>query len=140
MLPKPDSQTHPISKTYILFVNCPDPDTEMGTSYLAGIAKSRTGAPWHVYCFTFWHRSIGCIKQETNMNDRKSSKYVSTASVPPLGGEGDREADRNYREGVRETVKKTTAEERSKKARDISPKDLQEARQAEKEGKSRAKT
>ena len=55
------------------------------------------------------------------------------------GGEGNREADRRYREGVEETVKKTSEEERSKRARNLSREDLDKARQAEEKGKSRAR-
>jgi len=55
------------------------------------------------------------------------------------GGEGNREADRRYRKGVKETVEKTSEEERSKKARDVSREDLKKARQAEEKGKSRAR-
>lgn len=55
------------------------------------------------------------------------------------GGEGNREADRRYRKGVSETVEKTSEEERSKKARNLSREDLNKARQAEEKGKSRAR-
>jgi len=55
------------------------------------------------------------------------------------GGEGNREADRRYRKGVRETVEDTSEEERGKKARNMSREDLDKARQAEEKGKSRAK-
>jgi hypothetical protein len=55
------------------------------------------------------------------------------------GGEGNREADRRYRKGVKETVENTSEEERSKKARNVSREDLGEARQAEEKGKSRAR-
>lgn len=55
------------------------------------------------------------------------------------GGEGNREADRRYREGVEKTVKDTSASERSRKARDLSEEELTKARQAEEKGKSRAR-
>jgi hypothetical protein len=55
------------------------------------------------------------------------------------GGEGNREADRRYRKGVKETVEGTTEEERSEKARDLSREELGKARQAEEKGKSRAR-
>ncbi|MEX2124604.1 MAG: hypothetical protein WD795_11990 [Woeseia sp.] len=55
------------------------------------------------------------------------------------GGEGNREADRRYRKGVRETVKDTSASERSEKARDLSREELEQARLAEEKGKSRAR-
>lgn len=55
------------------------------------------------------------------------------------GGEGNREADRRYRKGVRKTVKDTSATERAEKARDISAEELEQARQAEEKGKSRAR-
>ena len=56
------------------------------------------------------------------------------------GGEGNREADRRYREGVSKTVKNTSSDERAEKARDVSRDDLRKARKAEEKGKSRAKT
>jgi signal transduction histidine kinase len=46
-------------------------------------------------------------------------------------GEGNREADRRYREGVRETVEETTAEERARRARELTPAELEAARAAE---------
>lgn len=55
------------------------------------------------------------------------------------GGEGNRAADRRYREGVSQTVKKTSDEERSKKARDVNRDELEKARKAEEKGKSRAR-
>jgi len=55
------------------------------------------------------------------------------------GGEGNREADRRYRKGVRETVENTSKEERGKKARNMNREDLDKARQAEEKGKSRAR-
>jgi len=55
------------------------------------------------------------------------------------GGEGNREADRRYRKGVRETVENTSKEERGENARNLSREDLDKARQAEEKGKSRAR-
>jgi hypothetical protein len=54
-------------------------------------------------------------------------------------GEGNREADRRYREGVRKTVEHTTDEERAEDARDLTPEERDAAQRAEKEGKSRAR-
>jgi len=51
-------------------------------------------------------------------------------------GEGDREADRNYREKTREFVKSGAVPEAKKKARDQDPR---EAEEAERKGKSKAK-
>ena len=55
------------------------------------------------------------------------------------GGEGNREADRRYRKGVRRTVDKTSDSERSRKARNMSKEELEEARQAEEKGRTRAR-
>ena len=55
------------------------------------------------------------------------------------GGEGNREADRRYRKGVKETVENTSKDERGKKARNMSREDLDKARQAEEKSKSRAR-
>ena len=52
-------------------------------------------------------------------------------------GEGNREADRRYRRGVRETVSETTEEERARRARDMTPEEQEAARRAEKEGKAK---
>jgi hypothetical protein len=54
-------------------------------------------------------------------------------------GEGNREADRRYRQGMRETIESTDADERAEQARDISDKDLNEARAAEDDVRSRAR-
>ena len=54
-------------------------------------------------------------------------------------GEGNREADRRYRKGVRKTVANTTEEERERQARDLTPEERMEANRAEEEGKSHAK-
>jgi hypothetical protein len=52
-------------------------------------------------------------------------------------GEGNREADRRYRDGVRETVKETTADERARRARNLTPEELEAARAAEKLAKAK---
>ena len=52
-------------------------------------------------------------------------------------GEGNREADRRYRQGVRETVEETTEEERAQRARDLSPEEQEAARAAEEQGKAK---
>lgn len=55
-------------------------------------------------------------------------------------GEGNRDADRRYREGVRKTVDETTEEERERKARKMPPQEQAEARRAEERGKSKARS
>ena len=52
-------------------------------------------------------------------------------------GEGNREADRRYRRGVRETVEETTEDERARRARTLTPEEQQAAQRAEEEGKAR---
>ncbi|HET7610061.1 MAG TPA: hypothetical protein VFL84_15370 [Gammaproteobacteria bacterium] len=52
-------------------------------------------------------------------------------------GEGNRDADRRYRRGVSETVRKTTEEERADRARDLTPEEQEAARQAEEQGKAK---
>lgn len=52
-------------------------------------------------------------------------------------GEGNRDADRRYREGVRETVERTTPEERARRAREMTPAELEAARAAEKLAKAK---
>jgi hypothetical protein len=55
------------------------------------------------------------------------------------GGEGNRKADRRYREGVRRTVDNTSESERENKARDLSDDELHEAQRAEEKGRSRGR-
>ncbi len=55
-------------------------------------------------------------------------------------GEGNRAADRRYRNGVRETVAEATHEERARKAERLSGEELDEAREAEQAGKSRRRS
>jgi hypothetical protein len=54
-------------------------------------------------------------------------------------GEGNRDADRRYREGVSKTVKETTEEERAEEALDLSDDELREAEDAEEEGRDHAR-
>lgn len=54
-------------------------------------------------------------------------------------GEGNRDADRRYREGVQKTLDSTTAEERAEKAREMTPEEQREAEEAEREGKDHAR-
>jgi hypothetical protein len=54
-------------------------------------------------------------------------------------GEGNRDADRRYREGVQKTVEETTEEERAEKALDLSNDELIEAEDAEDEGREHAR-
>lgn len=56
-----------------------------------------------------------------------------------IHGEGNPEADRRYREGVKETVEHTTEAERAEQARKLEDKEKARAREAEKEGKSHAR-
>jgi hypothetical protein len=52
-------------------------------------------------------------------------------------GEGNREADRRYRRGVRKTVRATTEKERADQARDLTPEEQEAARQAEELAKAK---
>ena len=61
-------------------------------------------------------------------------------STQELKGEGNKSADRRYREGVADTVESTTAAERRKRALDMSEKEKAEAEKAAREGKSRARS
>lgn len=54
-------------------------------------------------------------------------------------GEGNRTADRNYREATREFVESERGKEEIKKAGEVDPKEAQEIRAAEEEAKARAK-
>lgn len=55
-------------------------------------------------------------------------------------GEGNREADRRYRQGVHETIEETTEEERAERARNMTPEERAEAERAEQEGKARKRS
>jgi hypothetical protein len=54
-------------------------------------------------------------------------------------GEGNRDADRRYRDGVRKTVRETTEEERAEKALDLTDDELAEDEEAEDEGREHAR-
>ena len=54
-------------------------------------------------------------------------------------GEGNRDADRRYRKGVKKTVEQTTPEERAEEARDMTPEERAAAERAETEGKRHAR-
>jgi hypothetical protein len=54
-------------------------------------------------------------------------------------GEGNKAADRRYREGVKKTVEDTTEKERAAKARNLSPKEQAAGKRAEAEGKAKAR-
>jgi hypothetical protein len=55
-------------------------------------------------------------------------------------GEGNKAADRRYRKSVRETVERTTADERADKARGLKGEDKEDARNAEEKAKSKARS
>jgi hypothetical protein len=55
-------------------------------------------------------------------------------------GEGNKSADRRYREGAQKTAETTTAEERARKARELAEEEKGEVRDAEEKGKSRARS
>jgi hypothetical protein len=57
-----------------------------------------------------------------------------------LLGEGNKTADRRYRRAVRETVAKTTADDRAEQARDLTPTELADAREAERRARTRRKS
>lgn len=61
------------------------------------------------------------------------------SNVIDKGGEGNREADRRYRESVRDTVENTDEEERAEAARDISESELDVAKTAAESAASRAR-
>jgi hypothetical protein len=54
-------------------------------------------------------------------------------------GEGNRTADRNYREATREFVESERGKEEINKAGEVDPKEAEEIRSAEEEAKARAK-
>jgi hypothetical protein len=55
-------------------------------------------------------------------------------------GEGNREADRRYRKGVRKTVAETTEQERADEARELTDEERAAAREAERVGKEKARS
>lgn len=57
-----------------------------------------------------------------------------------MQGEGNKEADRRYRKGVKDTVDATTEQEREHAARKLSGKDRKTAERAAAEGKSKARS
>jgi hypothetical protein len=55
-------------------------------------------------------------------------------------GEGNREADRRYREGVRKTVRETTDAERAESARELEGEERDEALEAERAAKAKKRS
>jgi hypothetical protein len=56
-----------------------------------------------------------------------------------MQGEGNYDADRRYRRGVRKTLSETTEQERAKRARSMTDLEKAEAQEAESEGKSHSR-
>ena len=56
-----------------------------------------------------------------------------------IQGEGDKEADRKYRERTTEFLKSEKGQEALRKARKVSPEEEKKLEQAEEQGKARAK-
>jgi hypothetical protein len=79
--------------------------------------------PWHPTCIV---AAVFPKRLETTMEQKNQ-------------GEGNREADRRYRRGVRETVEETTPEERARRARDLTPEEQDEARAAEETAKAKSR-
>lgn len=61
-------------------------------------------------------------------------------SKDKLSGEGDKEADRRYREAAKKSAEKTSEKERAENARRLSDEEKRAARNAEDKGKSRARS
>jgi hypothetical protein len=55
-------------------------------------------------------------------------------------GEGNRDADRRYRDGVRKTVRQTTEEERASAARELTGEEREEALEAERTAKAKKRS
>ena len=90
------------------------------------------------YCSTACARGEGC--------DHRGCKCASTSTksgkedrVDPMQGEGNRAADRRYREGVQETMAEIDDQERAEKARALHGTTKSEAREAERRAGSRAR-
>jgi len=54
-------------------------------------------------------------------------------------GEGNKAADRRYREGVKQTIEDLPEKERAERARSLSGREKEEARRAEEKGRSHAR-
>jgi hypothetical protein len=70
---------------------------------------------------------------------RSKSRKEEITMAGKNQGEGNRDADRRYREGVQKTVEETTEEERAENARDVDEQELDEAERAEDEGREHAR-
>jgi hypothetical protein len=57
-----------------------------------------------------------------------------------MQGEGNKEADRRYRHGVKKTVDRTSEKERTERARNLSKEDAEAARAAESKGRAKARS
>ncbi len=74
-------------------------------------------------------------------NQRPNPQTPHTNRVPPLGGEGDKQADRNYREGVRRSVQQGDIEAKAEEAKDAQDDETSRAEglAAEQAGRARSK-
>jgi hypothetical protein len=77
------------------------------------------------------HPGCGCAASK--------SKSQSGDRANAMQGEGNRAADRRYREGVQDTLEDLSEEERAAKARSLRGASKERARDAERTGKSRAR-
>jgi hypothetical protein len=82
---------------------------------------------WHRHCSSFININV----KVTDMTQKQHSENQ---------GEGNREADRRYRKGVRKTVEETTDEERAADARALTGEERDDALEAEEDGKSKARS
>lgn len=73
------------------------------------------------------------------MSNTQSGDRRSGSSGQPNEGEGNKSADRNYREATREFVESERGQKEARKAGDVSPAQEREIRRAEQEAKGRAK-
>jgi hypothetical protein len=85
------------------------------------------GERWHLHC----HSVITINVEWKDMKQKQDSENQ---------GEGNREADRRYRKGVRKTVEETTDEERAADARALTGEERDEALEAEESAKTKARS
>jgi hypothetical protein len=78
------------------------------------------------------------MKQGRDQQPR-DDRAQSPGAAPDNQGEGNREADRNYREATRDFVESGKVDDAARKANPQSAEEADEMRRAEREGRSHAK-
>lgn len=75
----------------------------------------------------------------SSKSDKSRQGPGKVTGRPDTPGEGNREADQRYREATRKFIEQGKVDEAAERAKNMSPREREESRRAEKEGLSRRK-